>query len=78
MYTTEFENIRKGIASGLSGYEEILTVKEAAKILKVSNGKIYDMVHSKELISIRLGRCIRITKTSIINLLASAQPAYVA
>lgn len=70
--------MRAGIASGLAHYEEILTVKEAAKILKVSNGKIYDMVHAKELMSVRIGRCIRITKTSIINLLSSAQAAFVA
>lgn len=73
-----YKTIKEGIASGLAGYEEILTVKEAAKILKVSNGKIYDMVHTNELISVRIGRCIRITKTSIITLLASAQVAYVA
>lgn len=75
---SNYETIKSGIASGLSGYEEILTVKEAAKILKVSNGKIYDMVHSKELISVRIGRCIRITKTSIITLLTSSQAAFVA
>lgn len=73
-----YKTIKEGIASGLAGYEEILTVKEAAKILKVSNGKIYDMVHSKELISVRLGRCIRITKTSIIALLASSQATFAA
>jgi len=49
---------------------KVLTVKEAADLLKVTPQWVYRMIHSDGLPCIRLGRQVRIDEASLENWLA--------
>lgn len=74
----EYETFKNGVVAGLSNYQEILTVKEAAEILRISKGKVYDMIKSEELMAIHVGRCIKVCKQSIILFILSSVPQFAA
>jgi excisionase family DNA binding protein len=50
----------------------VLTVREAAAILRVGRNQLYQAVGRGELSAIRIGRSIRIPKTALLDLLAAA------
>ena len=54
--------------------DECLTVnvETAAKILGISRGLAYSMVHEKRIPALRFNRCIRIPKFALDKLLAEA------
>ena len=47
----------------------VLTVEEAAELLKVSRGKAYEAVRAGEIPSVRVGRCIRIPRAALERML---------
>jgi excisionase family DNA binding protein len=53
---------------------EVLTVREAAAILRVGRNQLYQAVTRGELGAVRIGRSIRIPKQALLDLLASAGP----
>ncbi len=58
-------------------HDMVLTVKEAAGLLRISRGLAYEMVRQGWLPSIRLGRRILVPRRALERMLASAesQPA---
>jgi excisionase family DNA binding protein len=53
---------------------EVLTVREAAAILRVGRNQLYQAVTRGELGAVRIGRSIRIPKHALLDLLAAAGP----
>jgi excisionase family DNA binding protein len=49
----------------LEQQDELLTVREAAAILKVSRATVYTLVERGELVTIRLGNSIRIPRQAL-------------
>lgn len=47
---------------------DILTVKQAAAFLQADRKRIYDLIHSKQLIALRVGRGFRISKNKLLAL----------
>jgi len=47
---------------------DILTVKQAAAFLQADRKRIYDLIHSKQLIALRVGRGFRISKSKLLAL----------
>ena len=43
----------------------LLTVRQAQGILNIGRNKMYELVNSKEVPSVRIGRCIRIPKRAL-------------
>jgi excisionase family DNA binding protein len=60
--------------SALAMGPEVLTVREAAAILRVGRNQLYQAVARGQLGAIRIGRSIRIPKHALLNLLAAANP----
>jgi excisionase family DNA binding protein len=60
--------------STLATLPEVLTVSEAAAILRVGRNQLYQAVGRGELRAIRIGRSIRIPKHALLDLLAAAGP----
>ena len=58
--------------SALATLPEVLTVSEAAAILRVGRNQLYQAVTRGELGAVRIGRSIRIPKTALLDLLAAA------
>jgi excisionase family DNA binding protein len=58
----------------LATLPEVLTVFEAAAILRVGRNQLYQAVGRGELRAIRIGRSIRIPKHALLDLLAAAGP----
>jgi excisionase family DNA binding protein len=58
--------------SPLATLPEVLTVREAAAILRVGRNQLYQAVARGELGAVRIGRSIRIPKQALLDLLASA------
>jgi excisionase family DNA binding protein len=54
----------------LAGLPEVLTVREAAAVLRVGRNQLYQAVGRGELRSVRIGRSIRIPKQALLDLLA--------
>ena len=48
----------------------VLTVEEAAKLLRVSRGSAYEAVRTGELPSVRIGRRILIPRQSLLDVIA--------
>ena len=46
---------------------ELITVPEMAKILKISRSKAYDLIKQKDFPIIRIGKCIRINQNLLLN-----------
>jgi excisionase family DNA binding protein len=61
-----------GSTSALAILPEVLTVREAAAILRVGRNQLYQAVGRGELGAVRIGRSIRIPKQALLDLLASA------
>jgi excisionase family DNA binding protein len=53
---------------------EVLTVSEAAAILRVGRNQLYQAVARGELGAVRIGRSIRIPKQALLDLLTAANP----
>jgi excisionase family DNA binding protein len=53
---------------------EVLTVSEAAAILRVGRNQLYQAVARGELGAVRIGRSIRIPKQALLDLLTAAHP----
>jgi excisionase family DNA binding protein len=47
--------------------DQILTIPEVAKYLKISKSKIYYMVSKKEIPHIRIGRNVRVRETDLMR-----------
>jgi excisionase family DNA binding protein len=60
--------------STLATLPEVLTVREAAAILRVGRNQLYQAVGRGELGAVRIGRSIRIPKQALLELLAAASP----
>ncbi len=61
-------------SSALATLPEVLTVREAATILRVGRNQLYQAVARGELGAVRIGRSIRIPRHALLDLLASATP----
>ena len=59
----------------LAGLPEVLTVREAAKVLRVGRNQLYQAVASGQLHALRIGRSIRIPKQALLDLLAHDSPS---
>lgn len=44
---------------------DCLTVKEVAKLLRVSERQVWRMIHSEEIGSIKVGRSVRVTRPAL-------------
>ena len=60
--------------STLAMLPEVLTVCEAAAILRVGRNQLYQAVARGQLGAVRIGRSIRIPKQALLDLLATASP----
>jgi excisionase family DNA binding protein len=60
--------------STLATLSEVLTVREAAAILRVGRNQLYQAVARGQLGAIRIGRSIRIPRQALLDLLAAAGP----
>jgi excisionase family DNA binding protein len=60
--------------SALVTLPEVLTVREAAAILRVGRNQLYQAVGRGEVGAVRIGRSIRISKQALLDLLAGRQP----
>jgi excisionase family DNA binding protein len=58
--------------STLATLPEVLTVREAAAILRVGRNQLYQAVGRGEVGAVRIGRSIRIPKQGLLDLLAAA------
>jgi excisionase family DNA binding protein len=63
-----------GSSSALATLPEVLTVREAAAILRVGRNQLYQAIARGELDAVRIGRSIRIPKHALLDLLASTNP----
>lgn len=62
-----------------NGHEsELLTVPEAAKLLRISRNLAYELVARQQLPCVRLGRVIRVPRTSLDAWIASQAASRVA
>jgi excisionase family DNA binding protein len=57
------------VAVALARLPEVLTVREAAAILRVGRNQLYQAVERGQLQAVRIGRSIRIPKQALLNLL---------
>jgi excisionase family DNA binding protein len=60
--------------SALATLPEVLTVREAAVILRVGRNQLYQAIARGQLGAVRIGRSIRIPKQALLDLLAAASP----
>jgi excisionase family DNA binding protein len=60
--------------STLATLPEVLTVREAAAILRVGRNQLYQAIARGELGAVRIGRSIRIPRQALLDLLAAASP----
>ena len=60
--------------STLATLPEVLTVREAAAILRVGRNQLYQAIARGEVGAVRIGRSIRIPKHALLDLLAAASP----
>jgi excisionase family DNA binding protein len=58
----------------LTSLPEVLTVREAAKVLRVGRNQLYQAVQRGQLRAVRIGRSIRIPKQTLLDLLAHDSP----
>jgi excisionase family DNA binding protein len=64
-----------GSSTTLATLPEVLTVREAAAILRVGRNQLYQAVARGELGAVRIGRSIRIPKQALLDLLTPASPS---
>jgi excisionase family DNA binding protein len=60
--------------SALATLPEVLTVREAAAILRIGRNQLYQVIGRGELGAVRIGRSIRIPKHALLALLTAAIP----
>jgi excisionase family DNA binding protein len=60
--------------SALATLPDVLTVREAAAILRVGRNQLYQAVARGELGAVHIGRSIRIPKRALLDLLAASRP----
>ena len=48
-------------------YDEIITVEQLAEMLKIGRNTAYELVRGGLISSVRIGRCIRIPKQSVVD-----------
>jgi excisionase family DNA binding protein len=60
--------------SAMATLPEVLTVREAAAILRVGRNQLYQAVARGEVGAVRIGRSIRIPTQALLDLLAAASP----
>jgi len=53
----------------------VLTVEEAASVLRISRGAAYEAVRTNELPHVRIGRTIRVPRAGLLSLLGEVDPA---
>jgi excisionase family DNA binding protein len=58
----------------LASLPEVLTVREAAAILRVGRNQLYQAVERGQLRAVRIGRSIRIPTQALLDLLAQDSP----
>jgi excisionase family DNA binding protein len=58
--------------SALATLPEVLTVREAAAILRVGRNQLYQAIARGELGAVHIGRSIRIPKHALLELLAAS------
>jgi excisionase family DNA binding protein len=54
----------------LEGFSPVLTVMELAAVLRISRSKAYELVAQRVIPSVRVGRCIRISRAALEEYLA--------
>jgi excisionase family DNA binding protein len=50
----------------------VLTVEEAADVLRISRGSAYEAIRANEIPHIRIGRTIRVPRAALLGLLSDA------
>ena len=67
-------SIGKAVTVMFENYPDVVTVKELCEMLKVGKNTAYDLLNSRSLASIRIGRKFLIPKTYIIAYLHVRNP----
>jgi excisionase family DNA binding protein len=57
------------LAVALARLPEVLTVREAAAVLRIGRNQLYQAVERGQLRAVRIGRSIRIPKQALLDLL---------
>jgi excisionase family DNA binding protein len=55
----------------LADYGDVLTVEEAAQVLRIGRSKAYDAARSGQIPTLRVGRCLRVPKYRLAQMLES-------
>jgi len=73
--STGSADLDNDIASGVSpsNVNEVMTVGEAAKLLRISLPKMYELVHEGRVHSLTVGRKILISRSSLMDLLREGE-----
>jgi excisionase family DNA binding protein len=50
---------------------ELLTVPEVMRRLRLSRAKVYDLIRARQLATVKIGRCRRITPTALSDCIAT-------
>ena len=58
----------------MTGHRLVLTVEEAARLLRISRGLAYEMVRTGRLPSIRLGRRLLVPRPALERMLGTSRP----
>ncbi len=53
--------------------KDVLTVQQVASLLAISEAKVYDLIHSGELISRKIGRIYRVRKVDLLGFLNTGE-----
>ena len=61
------------VKRNLKSYPDALTVADVAEILQISTKTVYNKIKTGKLFSVRLGRENRISKSSLINYMQTAE-----
>lgn len=59
----------------MSEIPAVLTVEEAAEVLRISRGSAYEAVRTGDLPHVRIGRTIRVPRRALLALLGEDAPA---
>lgn len=61
------------VKRNLKSYPDALTVADVAEILQISTKTVYNKIKTGKLFSVRLGRENRISKSSLMNYMQTAE-----
>ena len=62
--------LRATTSSDCSGYgEELLTVPEVAKVLKLTEARVYELVRRGKVDAVRIGKAVRISRSTLERLI---------